>query len=186
MTMDECMNELLVSLRETLSAVEPGTLDRIVDAMLSASGLFVVGAGRSGLVVRMFAMRLMHLGLDVHVVGETVTPAAEPADLLLCVSGTGETESVFRVLERAQHLGVQILLLTAKPSSRMGEIAHHVIRIPATTKHTVAETEEADSQIPGTPFEQAALVILEATVNELALKLRSTHQERIQRHANLE
>jgi len=45
--------------------------------------VFVAGAGRSGLVLRMAAMRLMHLGLDVHVAGDTTTPAITSGDLLL-------------------------------------------------------------------------------------------------------
>lgn len=43
-------------------------------AHLSEGGrVFVAGAGRSGLVLRMAAMRLMHLGLTVHVAGDTTT-----------------------------------------------------------------------------------------------------------------
>ena len=38
--------------------------------------VFVGGAGRSGLMLRAFAMRLMQTGREVCVIGETVTPSA--------------------------------------------------------------------------------------------------------------
>ncbi|MGZ4892148.1 MAG: SIS domain-containing protein, partial [Halobacteriota archaeon] len=63
----------------------------ILAAQQNHKRLFVMGAGRSGLVVKGFAMRLMHLGFNVYVVGETVTPAVETDDLLIVISGSGET-----------------------------------------------------------------------------------------------
>ena len=58
--------------------------------------VFVAGAGRSGLVLRMAAMRLMHLGLNVHVVGDTTTVAISSGALLLVASGSGTTSGVVK------------------------------------------------------------------------------------------
>ena len=66
-------------------------LARVADLVAAAPRVFVLGAGRSGLALRMTAMRLMHLGLDVHVVGEVTTPAIERGDLLVTASGSGTT-----------------------------------------------------------------------------------------------
>ena len=49
-------------------------VERFVEEILKANKVFVYGAGRSGLVGKAFAMRLMHLNLNVYVVGEIITP----------------------------------------------------------------------------------------------------------------
>ena len=48
--------------------------------------IFVVGEGRSGFMAKSFAMRLMHLGADVYVIGETITEFSERESPLRCVS----------------------------------------------------------------------------------------------------
>jgi 6-phospho-3-hexuloisomerase len=74
--------------------------------------LFVAGAGRSGLVLRMAAMRLMHRGLNVHVAGDTTTPAIGSDDLLLVASGSGTTSGVVESAETAAKAGARIAALT--------------------------------------------------------------------------
>ena len=37
-------------------------------------------------------MRMMHVGLDAYVVGETVTPSLEADDIFIVGSGSGETK----------------------------------------------------------------------------------------------
>ena len=70
----------LAAVAETMP---PGSMEALADAILSAKHVFIAGAGRSGLMMRAMAMRLMHLGLKVCVVGEVVTPGIMPGDLLL-------------------------------------------------------------------------------------------------------
>ena len=48
-----------------------------ITELLNAKRIYVMGAGRSGLVAKAFAMRLMHLGMHAYVVGETITPALD-------------------------------------------------------------------------------------------------------------
>ena len=61
-----------------------------------------MGAGRSGLVAKAFAMRLMHLGFTAYVVGETITPAMRPKDLLVIFSGSGRTKTIADIAETAR------------------------------------------------------------------------------------
>jgi hypothetical protein len=71
----EYAREVIRELDRTLAAVSPQEAERLADLVLNARRIFIAGAGRSGLAVRAFAMRLMQMGLAAYVVGETVTPA---------------------------------------------------------------------------------------------------------------
>jgi 6-phospho-3-hexuloisomerase len=184
--MDERIEKILSFLRAALASFEGAALDRITGDLMKAPRLFTAGSGRSGLVARMFAMRLMHLGLPVHVVGETTTPAARAGDALVCVSGSGETESTFRILERARQLGLRVILVTASPCSRMASLSHEVVLIQASGKHGSVAAGGKASQLLGSGFEQGALLVLEAVVSELSLRFHLTHQEIAERHTNLE
>jgi len=86
----------------------------ILAAQQNQKRLFVMGAGRSGLVVKGFAMRLMHLGFNVYVVGETVTPAVETDDLLIVISGSGETKSINEMSALAKAKGTRLAAVTSK------------------------------------------------------------------------
>ena len=87
---------VLDELRHTLSALSEVQIHSAVQCILTARRVFFVGAGRSGLALEMAAMRVMHLGLTVYVVGEVVTPAIERGDLLVVASGSGTTASPVR------------------------------------------------------------------------------------------
>ena len=93
--------------------------------------VFVAGAGRSGLVLRMAAMRLMHLGLNVHVAGDTTTPAISSGDLLLVASGSGTTSGVVKAAETAAKAGARIAAFTTNPASPLAGLADAVVVIPA-------------------------------------------------------
>ncbi len=75
-----------------LHSVDSDDLDQLKQMLLDAERIFIVGKGRSGLQMNGFAMRLMHLGLPVHVVGSVTTPNITANDLLLIGSGSGRTD----------------------------------------------------------------------------------------------
>lgn len=74
-------------------------------------------------MLKAFAMRLMHIGLKVHVVGDVVTPALQKGDLLLLASASGETASLVNVATKAKQLGGTVVLLTIFPESTLGKLA---------------------------------------------------------------
>jgi hypothetical protein len=93
---------LVVSeLREALTRIPVGLTEDVCDVLLSADEIFVVGAGRSGLMARAFCMRLMHLGLRSYMVGEVVTPNLRKSGVLVICSGSGETKSLVSMAEKA-------------------------------------------------------------------------------------
>ena len=55
-------------------------------------------------MIRGLAMRLMHMGYTSFVVGETITPAIQPGDLLVIASGSGSTETLTVIAEKCKKL----------------------------------------------------------------------------------
>src|ERR1035437_9007710 len=125
---------ILQELQRTLAAVRDTEIAAAQRTILKARRVFVMGAGRSGLAMRMVAMRLMHLGLRVHVAGEVTAPAIASGDLLVVASGSGTTSGAVHAAEVANKVGAQVLALTATPESTLGKLAQHLIVVPAAAK----------------------------------------------------
>ncbi|HMB45107.1 MAG TPA: SIS domain-containing protein, partial [Candidatus Methanoperedens sp.] len=85
------MNLIADHIKKVASKLDTDSVTLLVNGIIDSKIIFLMGAGRSGLAAKAFAMRLMHLGFDVYVVGETTTPAVQPDDLVIAVSGSGET-----------------------------------------------------------------------------------------------
>jgi 6-phospho 3-hexuloisomerase len=123
---------------EAAAGIDEQQLAVLASQILQADRVFVAGAGRSGLVLKMAAMRLMHLGLTVHVAGETTTPAIRSGDLLLVASGSGSTPGAVRSAETAAAAGARIAVVTTDAQSPLAETAGAVVittvqRFPAST-----------------------------------------------------
>ncbi|HJJ55228.1 MAG TPA: SIS domain-containing protein, partial [Methanocorpusculum sp.] len=111
------------------TAINQDEVAAFVSAIFAAKRIYVIGAGRSGLVAKSFAMRLMHTGFVSYVVGETITPAVENGDLLVAFSGSGNTKYVADIAETAKSIGVKIALVSSNQDSRVGKIADYFIKI---------------------------------------------------------
>jgi 6-phospho-3-hexuloisomerase len=185
MNTNEYSLQIVKELERTLSRVDASIGEEIVDRIIDANRVFIAGAGRSQLMLRGFAMRLMHLGLTAYVMGETVTPAIEKGDLLIIGSGSGETTSLVKAAEKAKSLGVELVLITIFSDSSIGKIADTILRVNAPTSK--ADSEFTSIQPGGSCFEQSMLLICDATVLRVAEKLKLDANENLKlRHANLE
>ncbi|GAA3299358.1 6-phospho-3-hexuloisomerase [Glutamicibacter nicotianae] len=179
-TMDLVHSEI----EATVRGVKPRQVIELAAQLRAAPRVFVAGAGRSGLALRMAAMRLMHLGLAVHVAGDATTPAIAEGDLLLVASGSGTTAGVVQSVRTAQRVGARIAAITTDPSSPIGSAAHVLVEVPAAGK-----TDHGSSitrQYSGSLFEQALFLITEIVFHTLRSADDATAQQLWQRHANLE
>ncbi len=185
------------TLRENLASIDDEAVDRLAQSILRTLGdrrIFVVGAGRSGLVARAFAMRLMHLGFSVHVVGETTTPRMDPGDLLIVISGSGETLYPATIAGEAKKIGGVIAAITSYPDSTIGRLADVVVTIRGRIRPE-ATTDYESRQIMGihepltplgTLFELSTMIFCDALISELAARLGKTEEDIARRHASLE
>ena len=163
---------------------ETDALARVVDLITAAPRVFVLGAGRSGLALRMTAMRLMHLGLDVHVVGEVTTPAIAAHDLLITASGSGTTAGILRAAQTAVDAGAKVAAITTACDSPLAQLATATVVVPAATKLDRSET--ASIQYSGSLFEQVVVVLGDALFDALWQRSGLSADELWPRHANLE
>ena len=184
LTFAERSNMILDEVRQTLSQVDEAQLQTAAAILTGAERIFFHGAGRSGLALKMAAMRMMHLGLTVYVVGEVVTPAIREGDLLVTASGSGTTAGVIHAAQIAKKSGARILVITAAPESALAMLATAVITIPAATKQGTDRT--ASQQYAGALFEQSVLLLMDTLFQFLWQKSGATPAELWPRHANLE
>jgi len=166
----------------------------LVEAYNNKRIIGVVGAGRSGLVARGFAMRLMHLGFNVFVIGETITPAIKKGDILLAISGSGETTFTVSAASVAKRIGAKVIAITSYRNSRLGELADVVVILPGRTKKA-RDDDYFSRQLLGiheplaplgTLFELSAMVFLDSIVVELMEALGVKEEDMMNKHATIE
>ena len=168
---------LLRRIEASMEAVDWPSFFRLAEMLTQASRTFVTGAGRSGLVARMFAMRIMHAGLPSFVPGETTTPAAKAGDLLVAISCTGQTGYTTYLADRARGLGSRVVVITAEPESPLAKMAERVVVVPA---------RDDDIVLRAAVFEHATSLCLDAVFNILSDRLKLDADAFQARHANLE
>lgn len=173
--------------------IDKGSVRDMLTHILDAENIFVMGAGRSGLVGRAFAMRLMHLGFNVYVVGETTTPAVRKDDLVVAISGSGETRSMLDLGRIAKEIGSRLITLTSNKDSTLGRMSDTVMVMPGRTKGDVGGYLERHMRgeysylTPlGTSFEITSLVFLDALVAELISITGASEADLKSRHTVLE
>lgn len=156
--------------------------------------VLVMGAGRSGLVGRAFAMRLLHLGYNAYVLGETITPAIGEKDIAIAISGSGKTRLIQTAAEAAKEAKATLIAITSYADSPIGRIADVVVEIPGRTKYSKNEDYFARQILGiteplaplGTLFEDTTQIFLDGVVAELMIRLKKSEEDLRQIHANIE
>jgi len=193
---ERATRDLIDSVRESLARVDLDQVEKMVAEMLVSTDrrILVVGAGRSGLIGRAFAMRLMHLGFQVYVMGETITPSIGRGDLIIALSGSGTTKIVVTAVEIGKTVGAKIIAITSYVDSDLGKLADDVVLVKGRTR--VADEKdyflrqlmgEHELMAPlGTVFEISLMTFLDGVVVELMRRLGLTETELKKRHATIE
>jgi len=182
----EAAQAVLKEAGHTLDRVDPSAVEQMVQFLSEAKSVFVAGAGRSGLMIRSFAMRLAHLGRSVQVVGEVTTRAIGPGDVLLVASGSGETRGILAMAQSAIENGAKVGVITIFPESPLSQLAQRRVVIPAPTPKSGRDNPATSIQPMGTLFEQSLLLSLDAMAMMLMEKLGQTAEQMFKLHANLE
>jgi 6-phospho-3-hexuloisomerase len=165
-----------------LRSVDPSAPGEMSDALMSSGRVFLFGAGRSGFVMRALAMRLMHLGLSAYYIGDATTPSPGAGDMVVALSGTGQTPSTIHVLKRGREAGAETTCITASPGSPITEFASKAVIVPGATKAR-SEHEPGSEQPSGSLFEQAAFLFCEAVALEIYTRRGS---DAVSNHTTLE
>ena len=160
-----------------LKETEHEDVTKTVEMITSAKKIFVYGVGRSGLVSRAFAMRLVQLGLDVFFIGETITPIVEGGDVVLIVSNTGATMSAIQTANIARRVGAAVVTITGDPTSKLAHASSVVICIPDEKSERTAKFAPL-----GTLFEDATLLFLDGVVAMVMERLGESEASMRGRH----
>ncbi|MDD3745826.1 MAG: 6-phospho-3-hexuloisomerase [Anaerostipes sp.] len=168
--------------------VKEEEIQAMADVVKSANKIFLAGAGRSGLAARAFTNRLLHMGFDVHFVGEISCPPIKKGDLIVLGSGSGSTQSLIVMGKKAQGVGAKIATVTMFPEHAIGEMAEVIVKVPgATPKKGADEKDSAESIQPmGNLFEQMTWLVYDSIIMNLMADLGQSSEEMMERHTNLE
>jgi 6-phospho-3-hexuloisomerase len=194
MILNEAIEEIVDNVMVVSDETNEESVNEMMDILTSSKNVFVIGQGRSGLVARAFAMRLMHLGIGVYVVGETITPAIDDDDCLLAISGSGETSYIISTAKIAKMRDAKIVAVTSYSESTLGKMSDLVIHIKGRTK-VDSEKNYIKRQMDGkhlslsplgTLFEVSTLIFLDALIAQLMDKMGKTEDDLKKRHTVLE
>lgn len=173
-------------IRAAALRVDPEALAAMAEEIAAARRIVAYGVGREGLMMRALAMRLHHLGLDAHVVGDMSAPPVGPGDVLLVSAGPGAFSTVMGLIGVARDAGARTACVTARPEGAAPRACDRVLTIPA---QTMADdrTRAAPSVLPmGSLFEGAQFLVFECLVLALRDRLGVSAEAMRARHTNLE
>ncbi|PLT30459.1 6-phospho-3-hexuloisomerase [Peribacillus deserti] len=185
MSVSGFLENILEELRQTADLISDEEAEVLIGRILESEKIFLAGAGRSGFMAKSFAMRLMHMGLDSYVVGETVTKGLDKEDLLIIASGSGETKSLVSMAAKAKAIGGTVALVTIEPDSSIGKLADITLKLPGSPKDQ-SGSSYITIQPMGTLFEQTLLLFLDAVILRIMDKKGMTSNKMYGSHANLE
>src|SRR5215467_2577189 len=176
--------QALAEIDAVLQRVGADAGDRLCYDILNARRIACYGVGREGLMMRALCMRLMHLGLDAHVVGDMTTPPVGMGDLLVVSAGPGAFSTVLALLGVAHSAGARTVVITAQPDGEAAIAADTAIHIPA---QTMADDRGGGSVLPmGSLYEVAMLIFFDVVSICLRDRTSQTMDGMRSRHTNLE
>ena len=176
-------------LDELRPGLAPEVLAQIPDlsrALIAARRICLYGVGREGLMMKALAMRLYHLGLDAHVVGDMTTPPLGAGDILMVSAGPGDFSTVAGLVGVAQGAGAEVICLTAEPGGAVPRRADRVVHLPAQTM-AADQGAAATSVLPmGSLYEALMFLFSELLVLDLRDRAGIAPEAMRANHTNLE
>lgn len=161
-----------------LEQLDPRSVARAAEILLRAPQIFVYGAGRSGIIGRAFAMRLVQAGLRAYVIGESVTPIVARGDAVFILSGQGESFSSVQTANIVRREGAELIVMTSRSGSKLAHTATLLLAVE------FDEDRERRRFAPlGTLFESASLRLTDGLIAELIRVRGETEDSMRRRHA---
>ena len=174
---------IINELNQSVKTLSDDDIIDLIQKIQQHKRIFVYGTGRSGLMLKAFAMRLMQLGLNSFVVGETTTPSVQKGDLLILASASGETESVNIMAKSARNKGIDLAIICASDTSTLAKLQTPNILLQSGTKFNQSPVSQ---QPLGSLFEQMLLIIFDTVILVMGKEQNESNNDMAQRHASLE
>jgi 6-phospho-3-hexuloisomerase len=185
MALSELSRRALSDLSGVFSALPDTAADPLIEAIASARRIALYGAGREGLALRGFAMRLFHMGRDAHVVADMTTPPIGKGDLMIVTAGQGWLPTAETFMTIAKEAGATTAIITSQPDGQASQMAD--IRVVISAQTMANDIGATVSVLPmGSLFEIAETIFFELVVLKLRERFGETAETMRERHTNLE
>jgi 6-phospho-3-hexuloisomerase len=178
---------------EVINRIDEEQVEDMIQAISKSKSVFIAGSGRSELIGMAFAMRLMHLGFVVYVIGDVTTPSINKDDCLVAISGSGETRTVTIAAETAAESGASVIGITTNTSSTLGKYLDVAVNIESKSKEPwkhytshVLKGNYDDLTPMGTLFEDSTHLFLDGLIAEFMARLGKKEIDLKKRHATIE
>lgn len=183
--MSRGLESALAPLSRVLAATKVAEVEAFEATLLGARRVFVIGLGRTGLMARGFAMRLMHLGRRVYHVGDVITPAIRRGDLLVICSRTGRSPVLLHYVRIAKRAGARVAVVTGVRASPVARKADVILHLPSERAIKSARGRAAEPPL-GSVFEQALMLVFDQMVVHLMKVLGLTAEDLRRIHTTFE
>jgi 6-phospho-3-hexuloisomerase len=177
------IDQIVEEIKDVIAKVDEEEIKKIVSIFKKEMRIFVDGEGRSGFQAKGFAMRLMHIGYNSYVMGETITPALKKGDIYVAISGSGKTKNTLSNAKAAKDLGLTIIGVTSKKDSPLAEISDLVLEVLGKTKN---DTGVASIQLLSSLFDQSVHIVLDDLCLLISKKDNLSDNEAAKNHINVE
>ncbi|WP_297424079.1 6-phospho-3-hexuloisomerase [Clostridium sp.] len=177
------IDQILEEIKDVIAKVDEEEIKKIVVIFKKEMRIFVDGEGRSGFQAKGFAMRLMHIGYNSYVMGETITPALKKGDIYVAISGSGKTQNTLSNAKAAKDLGLTIIGVTSKKDSPLAEVSDLVLEVPGKIKN---DNGVASIQLLSSLFDQSVHIVLDDLCLLISKKDNLSDSEAAKNHINVE
>ncbi|MFA6846518.1 MAG: SIS domain-containing protein [Sphaerochaetaceae bacterium] len=182
MTFQQTYNTIISEIKNSGDRIDFQNMQQIIHILASANQVFCIGAGRSGIILNAFCMRLNQMGIKAYIVGSTNCPPAQQ-DILIAISGSGETKGVLTIVEEAKNLACTIISISSAHNSTLTTLSDYSLIVDAPYK--LINGNES-MQPMRSLFEQTAFLICETISFMIKSSLKLDETFMAMRHANLE
>jgi 6-phospho-3-hexuloisomerase len=185
MTIKEMNAKAIAELTDVINRIDTAQVDVLIEILAKVNRVVLYGVGREGLMMKALAMRLFHLGLDAHVVGDMTTPPVGKDDVLLVSAGPGYFSTVEALMGVAHNAGAKTICFTAQPDAKVSQSADLTVVLPAQTM--ADDTAKPTSFLPmGSLYEGVQYLFFEYLVLLLRDHRGVTPEQMRHKHTNLE
>ena len=174
---NDSLEYILDQIRGTVSSIDAESQTKLIDEIVKAKTVFIYGAGRSGLVGQLFAVRLVQIGLDVHFIGDMTTPIISKDDLTILISNTGETMSAVQTSNIARRIGCRVACLTSNAKNKLA----HASNLAIIVDHN--GNKDAKYAPLGTIFEDSVSIFFDSLVPSIMERKGMDEDAMRRRHA---
>ena len=151
----------------------------------STTKVFWIGAGLSGVIANMHAMRFQHLGFNVHLQDDWRFRKGN--DIVVTISGSGSTPFANSFIAEAVKKKMTTIGFTSNLDSEFGNNQDILIKVPGRHDPESWYNRYSESKpFIETQFEFAVAIVIESIIAQLAVHKRITETEMKGRHANIE